>query len=137
MFITYEEMSTVIYEYSLTEITTQTDVEFQIAAAIQEMSSYLHSNYDTEAIFNATGEERNKLLVEFGKSIAIYYVIRVCNSDYLFDKAQLYYDNAIAWLTKVAGNNNVAPNLPLKKDDDGEVKIKSRYASNTKFNHSF
>ncbi|ANQ49607.1 DUF1320 family protein [Flammeovirga sp. MY04] len=137
MFITYDEMSTVIYQYSLTEIATQTDVEYQIAAAVQEMTSYLYPQYDTDEIFSAVGDDRNPLLVEFGKSIAIYYVIRVCNSDYLFEKAQLYYDNAIAWLTKVAENNAIAPNLPLKKDEDGETKIKNRYASNPKFTHTF
>ena len=141
MFIEIEELTTAIYDYTLGQITTDEVVKrTTILAAIQEISSYLNGKYDTEAIFNATGDERNILIVEHCKSIAVWYIIRLSNADIIFDKAKIYYDNAIDWLKLVAGMRThgkaINPNLPLKQEN-GQAVSRIRGGSNPKFTHSF
>ena len=104
MFIEIEELKTAVYNYTLGQITTD-DVVIRsaILMAIQEATSYLNGRYDTAAIFNAEGDERNALVLEHCKSMAVWYIIRLSNADILFDKAKIYYDNAVEWFKLVAG----------------------------------
>lgn len=104
MFIEIEELNTAIDEYTMGMITAKDSVKrVAILAAISEITSYLNGKYDTVAIFNAIGDARNILIVEHCKSIAVWYIIRKSNADILFEKAKIYYDNAITWLQNVAG----------------------------------
>ncbi len=141
MFIETEELKTAIQEYTLGQITTD-DVVIRsaILMSIQEATSYLNGRYDCAAIFNATGEDRNTLVLEHCKSMAVWYIIRLSNADLLFDKAKIYYDNAIDWFKQVAGvgtsGKSIAADLPVKRKD-GEVVLKMRFGSNRKFKHSF
>lgn len=98
MFIEIEELKTAVYNYTLGQITTD-DVVIRsaILMAIQEAASYLNGRYDTAAIFNAGGNARNALVLEHCKSMAVWYIIRLSNASILFDKAKIYYDNAIEW----------------------------------------
>lgn len=141
MYIEITELKSAIYEYTLGKITTDEVVIRQaILAAIQEATSYLNGRYDTVKIFNAQNEERNVILLEHCKSIAVWYIIRLGNAQLVFDKAKIYYDNAIDWLEKVAGihasGKNISPDLPLKTED-GKVKSQIRMGSNKKFKHHF
>ena len=141
MYIENEELKTAVYAYTLGKITTDDVVIKQaILAAIDEATSYLNGKYDTVKIFNAQGEERNVILLEHCKSIAVWYIIRLGNAQLLFDKAKIYYDNAKDWLEKVAGihstGKSIAPDLPLKTED-GQVKSKIRICSKRKFKHHF
>ena len=141
MFITNEELNTAIYDYTLGRITTD-DVVIRTAilAAIQEATSYLNSKYDCDAIFSAQGDNRNILLVEHIKSMAVWYIIRMSNAGLVFDKAKIYYDNAIDWLKQVAGvgtsGRTISPDLPVKREN-GIVKTKIRHGSNPKFRHDY
>ena len=141
MFIEPEELKTAIQEYTLGQITTD-DVVIRsaILMSIQEATSYLNGRYDCVAIFNAIGEDRNALVLEHCKSMAVWYIIRLSNADVLFDKAKIYYDNAIDWFKQVAGvgtsGKSIAADLPVKRKD-GEVVLKMRFGSNRKFKHSF
>lgn len=141
MFIEIDELKSAIYEYTLGQITTdEVVIRSAILAAIGEMSGYLNGRYDTNAIFNATGSDRNILVAEHCKSIAVWYIIRISNANIVFEKAKIYYENAREWLKDVAGINSggksIAPDLPLKTED-GKVKIQTRMGSNSKFRHSF
>lgn len=139
MFIEVEELRTAIKDYTLGNITTdEVVIRSAILMAIQEATSYLNGKYDCEAIFNAEGEGRNTLVLEHCKSMAVWYIIRLSNADILFDKAKIYYDNAVDWFKQVAGTSgkSITPDLPLKKED-GKVKLKMRFGSNPKFRHFF
>lgn len=140
-FITKEEMNSVISEYQMVQITTDDDViNHSILAAIAEATSFLNAQYDCNAIFNATGDGRNVLVLEHCKSIALWYLIRKCNADIYFDRVKAYYNNAIEWFKMVAGvgssSRQLAPDLPIKQTD-GVAQTRFRGGSLPKFSHNF
>lgn len=145
MFITQEELRTAIYEYQLAEITGgDTDdiaLRHAIAAAVSEASSYLAAKYDIRAIFSAEGDDRHPLLVEHVKSIAVWYLLKRSNTDLLFERAKEYYTAAVEWLRLVAGvgtdNETIAPDLPLRTDENGTVSTTFRFGSKEKFIHDW
>jgi phage gp36-like protein len=141
MFVEINELNSAIHEYTLGQIAAdEVAIRSAIGMAVQEMISYLNGRYDCVKIFNAVGDERNPLVLEHCKSIAVWYIIRISNANILFDKAKIYYDNAIDWLKSVAGvtrtGKSIAPDLPLKMED-GLAKIPLRMGSHTKFQHFF
>jgi phage gp36-like protein len=121
MFLTIEELKSAIYEYQREQIAEQDNgiLTMNILAAQEEVASYLSGRYDTDAILNWDGSSpRNQLLVEYTKSIAVWYLLRLSNPDILWDKAKTYYEYAVAWLNDVA-SGKLNPSLP-PKDDDGD-----------------
>lgn len=141
MFIEKEELYNAVSEYTLGQLSaTDEGIRLSILAAIKEATSYLHGKYDCKAIFNATGDNRDTLVLEHCKSLAVWYIIRKSNADIIFDKAKIYYDNAIKWFEQVAGvgpsGKSITPDLPLKQED-GKVKLKMRFGSNRKFRHFY
>lgn len=142
MFIEPKEMNSVIYEYQLTGITAEDSiVRRAILAAIGEASSYLNAKYDCRAIFSAEGQERDPLVLEHCKSMALWFLLRLSNADILYDKIKDYHLAAVDWFKSVAGINEsgktIAPDLPLKKTEEGEVMLKMRFGSRAKFSHGF
>jgi phage gp36-like protein len=142
MFVEISELKTAVYSYTLGKITAdETVIRSAILMAIDEMTSYLNGRYDCNAIFNAAGDSRNVLVMEHCKSIAVWYIIRISNASLVFDKAKIYYDNAIDWLKQVAGvgesGKSIAPTLPLKTDGSGQPQIQMRMGSHRKFQHFF
>ncbi|MDE5575491.1 MAG: DUF1320 domain-containing protein [Bacteroidales bacterium] len=142
MFIERDELRTAMKASTMGNL--QADdvaIDQAILMAIQEATSYLNGKYDCTKIFNARGTDRNPLVLEHCKSMAIWYLLRISNANYLFDKAKIYYDNAISWLKLVAGvgesGKTIAPDLPIKQSDDGTAISKLRLTSNPKFTHSF
>lgn len=148
MFITKEELKSVIYTYQIEQITEQDDdiVTMSITAAIDEAASYLRqnakrewmdgrTNYDVAATFAKTGTERNPLLMEMVKSIAVWYVCRLCNVDMIYDNLKDRYDRAIDWLKKV-NKGEITLDLPvLTIEPLPEDQQPFRFGSRTKFNH--
>ncbi|MCX6266839.1 MAG: DUF1320 family protein [Bacteroidetes bacterium] len=161
MFLEPQELKSAIYAYQLNEIVeiTQEDdsnediVLMAINAAIEEMKSYLSPNnqgqwndgrtrYDVAAIFSATGTNRNALVLELCKNIAVWYVCRLSNVDIILDKVKDRYDRAIDWLEKVSGTGKSAgapainPGLPvLVIDPESDNALAFRFGSREKFNH--
>ena len=142
MFIENNEIYTAIYEHQLAGITPdEAIVRRAILAAISEATSYLNGKYDCQAIFSAEGEQRDPLVLEHCKSMAVWYLLRLSNADILYDKMKDYYTMAVDWFKSVAGVNasgkTIAPDLPLKKTEEGEVVLKIRFGSRAKFSHGF
>ena len=156
MFITPEELNSAMYEYQMTEITeNNTDIaQMAIDAAVEEMKSYLTPNaqarwrdgrprYDVAAIFGATDTDRNPLVLELCKSIAVWYVCRLSNVDMIQERVKERYDRAIDWLEKVSGTGKyanapaISANLPVLPADDSESDSGKpfRFGSRDKFTH--
>lgn len=154
MFIEPKELNSAIYEYQLNEITEfdQDIVLLAIDAAVEEIKSYLAPNnqkhwfdgrtrYDVEAIFSATGTDRNPLILQMCKTIAVYHITQLSNVDMLYEKVRERYDRAIDWFEKVAGIGKYAgapginPGLPVIDEAQEEAKLPFRYGSRSKFNH--
>lgn len=137
MFIETQEMNTVAYDWQMAGITPDTAiVDRAILSAMAEVESYLAVKYDTKAIFAQRGDDRNVIVVEHTKSIAMWYLLRISNSDINYERVKEYYTSAKDWLKAVAGleGRNLNPDLP-RKQENGEVKSRIRMGSNPKFNH--
>jgi len=154
-FITSTELKSVAYDYQLTEITENSPdiVQMAINAAVEEMTSYLNPSaqkqwkdgrprYDVVAIFGATGTNRNALVLELCKSIALYYICRLANVDIIQERVQERYDRAVDWLEKVAGVGKyasapgISPNLPvLAETNEDDSIVPFRFSSRDKFDH--
>ena len=77
MFITEEDYRVVIGENAL-KVVSQASQEIRDNAeleACEEIAGYLRPKYDTEAVFSAEGEGRNRLVVMYAADIALYHMI--------------------------------------------------------------
>lgn len=119
-FITPEELKTHLYQENI-DVIARNDETILIAAidsAIAEAYGYLGS-YDREKIFNATGDERNALLLTFCKDMAVWHFISLCNAGADLQLRQDRYDRAISWL-KAVQKSEVKPNLPVVDDSNND-----------------
>ena len=135
MFLTPNELTNNIYGHIISNI-TQDDpqiLEQAIAAAIDEMKSYLGA-YNTKLIFSAEGTDRNSLILENTKVIAVWNLVKLSSAETLYEVWKERYDRVIDYMTKVS-ELKVTPDLPIRTSDDGEVSIKIKMGSKTKFNH--
>ena len=154
-FITVSDLKNSIYNYQIDQITEgDENIPLQaIASAEQEVRSYLAANnkrewsdgrlrYDLEAIFNATAELRNALLVSHTATIAKYYIVELCNADIIYEQAKERYDRAVNWLKQLAKGEINLDTLPTIPEDEGtgtgiddESTYPFVYGSREKFNH--
>lgn len=152
-FISIDEMKSVMYKYQMDEITESDDsvVLMAIDSAVSEIRGYLTPSnqrqwsdgrpmYDVGKIFEASGTERDALILELCKDIACYRVCRLSNVDMMYDHVKERYQAAVDWLTKVAAGT-VNPNLPkmdFEGNDDGDgsgAQKLFRHGSRYKFRH--
>lgn len=131
-------MRTVIYEHVMDDISANDDATVQqcIEAAVSEMKSYLASRYDVAAIFAATGDNRNPLILEDTKVIAVWNLIRLSNSELIYEQWRERYDRVIDFLKQVSAGS-ITPELPIATDADGNTVIRARFGSNQKFQHNY
>ena len=151
MFLNKQDLGSAIYGYQIDQITQDNDdlVENAIAAAISEVQSYLTGNnqrewidgrvvYDTEAIFNKVGNERNALILAHTKTIAKWWLVELCNADVIYEHAENRYKSSIDWLNKLAKGDvtlNTLPVLNQSTTEEDEQKEPFRSGSRKKFNH--
>ena len=137
MFITVEEMRTVIYDHVMDDISENDDSKVLqcIEAAVSEMKSYLASRYDVAAIFAATGNNRDPLILEDTKVVAVWNLIRLSNSELIYEQWRERYDRVIDFMKQVS-EGSITPDLPIATDAQGNPIIKSRFGSNPKFDHT-
>jgi phage gp36-like protein len=137
-YLTANEITSVMYQYQLNEITDSDSqiVEQAIAAAVEEMKSYLSQRYDTHAIFAQAGAGRNALILENTKVITVWNIIRLSNVDAIYDMWRERYDRVIDWLKRAAAEK-INPDLPPKLNADGEEDSRIKAGSNLKFTHDF
>lgn len=144
MFLEIEELKSVLYNYQLSEITEADDdiAYMAISSAEDEAKSYLRPNsrgtapsYDVAAIFSATGADRHALILELVKNMAVWYVIRLCNVDMIYEHVKDRYDRAIQWFKDVR-SGELSPDLPLLAEADVPAEnLVFRSGSRKKFIH--
>lgn len=149
-FLVKEEMKTVMYEYQLDQITEADDsiIETGISVAIEEVRSYITPNnqkswqdgrliYDVDAVFSATGTDRNALLLEYTKVCAEWHIIKLCNADVIYDHVKERYDRVIDWLKMLQAGKVSISSLPTLDPEAENITNKEPFAfgSRTKFNH--
>jgi phage gp36-like protein len=134
MFITKNELSSHMHIETVDVITGGDDtlVDAAIDGAVAEAKGYL-SDFDTGAIFNATGESRHPLLVTFVKDIAVWHLVALSNYNADIELREKRYNRAVEWL-KAVQKGLVVPDLP-RTDDAGCYPI--IWGSNPKRNQHF
>jgi len=85
--------------------------------AIAEMRGYLDKQYDCDAIFSATGDDRNQLILMFAIDIAVYHIFCIHNPYKMSKIRQDRYDRAIAWLKGVMNGDITIDGAPTLPDD--------------------
>ncbi|MEZ2337681.1 hypothetical protein AB6735_18690 [Mucilaginibacter sp. RCC_168] len=136
-FLEKSDLRSKIREYQLNSITDNDDtiVEMAIEAGIEEASSLLTRNdkkewddgrphYDVEAIFNASGTDRNGLMLANTKSIVMWHLIDLCNTGLDYEKAESRYDRAVEYLEKLAAgdgaNSRTLPRITAEPPIDDQ-----------------
>lgn len=139
-FLTPSEINTHLYGEVVAEIerhATDTPLlQSAIDASVAEVKSYL-SQYDKAAIFGATGNDRNPIILLYTKDIAVWHYINLCNVDVDYEERRERYEKATEWLGKVQ-SGKVVPELPvpaIENTTEGEGFIK--WGSNPKRSNNF
>jgi phage gp36-like protein len=138
-FLNQSDLASAIYGYQVEQITEGNDaiVLQAIEAAVEELKSFLSDTlYDVNAIFSATGTNRNALLLAHAKTIAKWYIVELCNADIIQEQAKERYDRAIAWLTKLSKGTVTMGSLPSVAIGTTQNELDTfGYGSRVKFNH--
>lgn len=167
MYITAEELKSVLYEYQITEITEDDEAitDEAIAAAEAEVRSYFEAAnarretaglnaqqyaswvmYDVDAVFNKTGNDRNAFLKRLIMRLAAFNLCELAQVDVLNDRLMAMHDSTISTLEKIAGTGDyknariIVSGLPTitPAPSPGESADKPfRMTSRKKFTHNF
>lgn len=139
MFITTEDYKVVIGDAALKVISQSSPENIANAEteAVEEISSYLRPVYDTGAIFAATGDSRNRLIVMYTADIALYHLMASAPQKMGSEIRKERYERAIKWLEGVQAGK-IIPDLPLMEDeDDGSSGFGTSYRSSPKLRHDW
>lgn len=158
MFLTEDEMKSVMYNYQVGEI-VEDDPEIimdGIKAGVAEVRAYFTASnqkqwddgrpkYNVDKIFGATGDDRDAWVLRMCKTVAAWNICELSNVDIIYDQVKDRYEKVIKNLEKIAGigdykdSPTLTPDLPTIDDDgtgEGEsTKLPFRFGSRPKFNH--
>jgi len=150
MFLAKIDLGSVIYSYQVDQITEGNEdlVAQALSAAEEEAKSYLTPNinsntafdgrvlYDTTKIFNASGLDRNALILQHCLTLAKFHIATLCNADFIYEQAKERYDRAIDWFTKLSKGTLVLTSLPqITITDQNNTRQPFSSGSRAKFNH--
>ena len=121
MFVTEEDYRVVVGDSAL-RVISQASAENRANAeleAMEEIAGYLRPKYDTQAIFQAEGEARNRLIVMYTADIALYHMVSAMPQRMGSEVRQERYERAIGWLKGVA-SGSIVPDLPTAQSEGEE-----------------
>lgn len=138
MFIDNEDYRVVIGEAALKVISQASpeNITNAEAEAIEEIAGYLRPVYDTEAIFGATGDGRNRLIVMYAADIALYHLMASAPQKMGSEIRKERYERAIKWLEGVQAGK-IVPELPLAEAGDGTEGFGTSFYSSPKLSHDW
>lgn len=125
MFVDINELYTHLYPESIRAI-SGTDERLLLNAlstATSEVKLYLHK-FDLEKLFNATGEQRNDLLLMWIKDVAVWHYINIANPNMDYEDKHRRYQYAIKSLKDIQRGDTI-PDFPLKEDANGNAENSS------------
>jgi len=120
MFIDIQDYKVVIGDAAFRTV-SQADPEVVAVAeteAVEEMAGYLRPVYDTDAIFSATGSDRNRLIVMYAADIALYHMSAALPQKMGAEIRKERYDRAIKWLEGVQ-SGRIVPDIPRAEVSGG------------------
>lgn len=110
----------------------ETLVEICEDRAIAEMRGYLSKRYDCNAIFSATGDGRNQLILMMVIDIAVYHIFCIHNPQKLSQVRKDRYERAVEWMKAVAAEEVSIDGAPLLPEEDRAKKSALMFKSNHK-----
>jgi phage gp36-like protein len=139
MFLSDEDFRVVIGETALKVIsqTSPDNLALAVNEAIEEISGYLRPAFDTQAIFAATGNDRNRLIVMYTADIALYHLIASQPQKFGSEVRKERYERAIKWLEGVQ-SGKIVPDLPTPDSDaDGNPPFGTFFHSQRPLRHNW
>lgn len=138
MFIDNEDYRVVIGDAALKVVSQSSpeNIANAEAEAIEEISGYLRPVYDTVAIFAATGNDRNRLIVMYTADIVLYHLTASQPQKMGSEIRKERYERAVKWLEGVQAGR-IVPNLPLAVSDDGSAGFGTSCHSFPKLRHDW
>lgn len=138
MFIDTEDYKVVIGDAALKVVSQSSpeNIANAEAEAIEEISGYLRPVYDTGAIFSATGNDRNRLIVMYTADIVLYHLTASQPQKMGSEIRKERYERAVKWLEGVQAGR-IVPDLPLTVSDDGSTRFGTSYHSFPKLRHDW
>lgn len=138
MFISNDDYRVVIGETALKVISQSSpeNIANAEAEAMEEIAGYLRPVYDTDAIFYASGKDRNRLIVMYTADIVLYHLTASQPQKMGSEIRKERYDRAIKWLEGVQAGK-IVPDLPLKEADDGSSGFGTSFHSSPKLRHDW
>lgn len=100
--------------------------------AIAEMRCYLSKRYDCDAIFSASGEDRNQLILMMVIDIAVYHIFCIHNPQKLSQIRKDRYERAVEWMRAVADEEISIEGVPMLPEDERASKASLMFKSNRK-----
>lgn len=100
--------------------------------AVAEMRCYLSKRYDCDALFSATGDGRNQLVLMMVIDIAVYHIFCIHNPQKLSQIRKERYERAVEWMKAVAAEDISIEDAPLLSEDERAAKMSFRIQSNRK-----
>lgn len=118
-FLTKDDYLTRIDADILDRLTDEDDSVLDTAEqqAIAFITSFLAARYDTDAVFEASGADRNPILVMYAVDITLFYLYLRVAPEAIPEARTAAYEIAEKWLTKVQAERVNPTGLP--KPDDG------------------
>lgn len=138
MFIEKADFNTHVYAELVTAISRDEDGIFESAAAAaeQEAKGYL-SRFDTDALFNEEGEDRDALLLLYVKDITAWHFITLANAGVNLELRKTRYDDAKSWLKDVQAGKVSMKEWPLpaveNEGDNAIILVSSRNKRETNY----
>ena len=138
MFIDNEDYRVVIGEAALKVISQSSpeNIANAEAEAMEEIAGYLRPVYDTDAVFSASADDRNRLIVMYTADIVLYHLTASQPQKMGSEVRKERYDRAIKWLEGVQAGK-IIPDLPLKVSEDGSSGFGTSFHSSPKLRHDW
>lgn len=138
MFIDNEDYRVVIGEAALKVISQSSpeNIANAEAEAMEEIAGYLRPVYDTDAVFSASADDRNRLIVMYTADIVLYHLTASQPQKMGSEICKERYDRAIKWLEGVQAGK-IIPDLPLKVSEDGSSGFGTSFHSSPKLRHDW
>ena len=95
----------------------ETVIEVCEDRAIAEMRCYLSKRYDCNKIFEATGENRNQLVLMMVIDMAVYHIFCIHNPQKLSQVRKDRYERAVEWMKAVADEDISIEGAPLLPEE--------------------
>lgn len=119
----------------LDQITDEQDalVDDAINDAVAMVKNYLYQHFDTNSIFEQTGDDRDRKVTRWCKYLAIYYIYDRIEDELIPERIQKNYDHTMKTLEKIA-QAKMPVDLP-RRVDKTPTETRTRWGSQPKRSH--